>query len=323
MDMDLKSLTLTHCTPPSPASPRASPTASRLVGGLTSGNISVARAYIADVSPEARRSRNLGLVGAAFGLGFVAGPALGGYLSSTGSHSLAASVSAALVVLELLVLYFCVPEPPERKVGLTARPIGPAMAVEMYMRPRLGPLLRLRLVVSGAFLLFHTTIILHSRDRLGLTTRQSGYLLSYVGMLVGLVQGGLLRVLLRRWDEASIARRVMHLSVPCLLFWAHCPSPAWLLLAVALLCACKSRDPILESQLTREVGDDEFGLLMGVITASDSLMRIITSSLGGFLLQHAGTWAPGTLAALVTALAAFAGRHIAAGRLGPGKKKDG
>ena len=74
--------------------------------------------------------------------------------------------------------------------------------------------------------------------------------------------------------------------------------------------------------LAREVGDDEFGLLMGVITASDSLMRIITSSLGGFLLQHAGTWAPGTLAALVTALAAFAGRHIAAGRLGPGKKKD-
>lgn len=119
---------------------------SRIIDGATGGNITVAQAYITDVTDEQNRAKGLGLIGADFGLGFIIGPVVGGALSQWG-YSLPAFVAASVVFLNLLAIFFFLPESltPERRASLRQRPSFSFTALwQALNRPKVGPLLHLR-----------------------------------------------------------------------------------------------------------------------------------------------------------------------------------
>ena len=167
--------------------------ASRVIDGLTGGNISVAQAYITDVTDEKNRAKGLGMIGAAFGLGFIIGPAVGGLLSVYG-YAVPAFAAAALSFTNLLAVFFFLPESltDERRAALAAQkkpPFTLRALVNALNRPRVGPLLHTRFFFSLAFATFQSIFALYAQYRLGLTAQTTGYVLAYVGLLSVIVQG--------------------------------------------------------------------------------------------------------------------------------------
>ena len=143
--------------------------ASRILDGLTGGNISVAQAYISDITTEENRAKGLGLIGAAFGLGFIIGPAVGGFLSTFG-YSVPAYVAAAVATINLVAVYFFLPESltPERQAEMMARPrAGFSLAALQValQRPRVGPLFHVRFFFGLAFSMFQSIFALYAAPK--------------------------------------------------------------------------------------------------------------------------------------------------------------
>jgi DHA1 family tetracycline resistance protein-like MFS transporter len=160
--------------------------ASRILDGLTGGNISVAQAYITDVTDETNRAQGLGLIGAAFGFGFIIGPALGGLLSNFG-YALPAFVAAFVATCNILGVYFFLPESltPERRAEMAMRErpkLNLATMIQAFRRPRVGPILHTRFVFGLAFAMFQSIFSVYaSGPPLNLSPQGTGLVLTYVG----------------------------------------------------------------------------------------------------------------------------------------------
>ena len=181
---------------------------SRILDGVTGGNISVAQAYITDITDEENRARGLGLIGAAFGLGFIIGPAVGGILSSGERYAVPAFFAAGLAFLNWIAVLLWLPESltAEIRAQLAQLPSRSILSIsELWRalsRPRFGPLLHIRLFYGLAFATFTGVFALYAQYRLGLDATQSGYLLAYVGLLVVLVQGVAIGRLSKRFPHS-------------------------------------------------------------------------------------------------------------------------
>ncbi len=174
---------------------------SRLFAGAATANIAIAQAYIADVTPPEGRARGMGVIGAAFGLGFILGPALGGLLSSV---SLAAPgyAAAALAAVNGVAAFFVLPEPSERAVA-GHRPHLPALVDELR-KPGLRRLVVIYLLALFAFSGMESTFALLAAHRYGLDQRGVSWVFAFIGVVVTVVQGGLIGRLSRRFGERSL-----------------------------------------------------------------------------------------------------------------------
>ena len=278
--------------------------AARIVDGLTGGNISVAQAYITDVSDNKNRAKALGLIGAAFGLGFIIGPAVGGLLSNWG-YNIPAFAAAALSFVNLTAVFFFLPESltPARRAMLAQRP-RPAFTFRALWnalnRPRVGPLMHTRLFFGLASATFQTVFTLYAQYRLGLNAQTTGFVLAYVGVLAVLVQGGAIGWLTARFSDKRLMLVSTIVMALALLAWAFVPNLATLLIVLAPLSAANGvLNTVLNSALTKSVYPEEVGGTLGLSASIESLSRVIAPSAGGFLLQSVGTWAPGVFSALV------------------------
>lgn len=276
--------------------------ASRILDGLTGGNISVAQAYIADVTDEKNRAKSFGLIGAAFGLGFIIGPAAGGLLSAGERYAVPAFVAAALSVINLCMVYFLLPESLD-KSRMTSNAARPAMTFtalwQALNKPRVGPLLHTRFFFGVAFAMFQT-IFSQYAQRLGLNVQTTGFVLTYVGLLSVITQGFAIGRLTRRFSEVNLmvaGAAIMGLS---LFAWAFTPN-VWVLLVVLTPIAFSGGvlNTVLTSALSKAVYPEEVGGTLGLATSVESLTRVIAPSLGGFLLGVIGVWAPGVFSGLV------------------------
>lgn len=278
--------------------------AARILDGLTGGNISVAQAYITDVTDEKNRARGLGLIGAAFGLGFIIGPAVGGALSVYG-YSVPAFVAAGLAFLNLLTVYFWLPESlSEEKRAELARDSRPAFSLgalwQALNRPRVGPLLHIRFFFGLAFATFQTMFALYALYRLGLEAKQTSYILAYVGVLSVFVQGVAIGWLTARVRESHLIFGAAVLMSSSLLAWAFAPNVWTLLILLAPLALGGGMlNTILNSALTKVVYPEEVGGALGLSASLESLTRVIAPLAGGLLLGRLGTSAPGVFAAIV------------------------
>ncbi len=279
---------------------------SRVIDGLTGGNISVAQAYITDVTDEKNRARGLGLIGAAFGLGFILGPAIGGTLSRWG-YAVPAFVAAGLAAANLLGVALGLPESltPERRAALASSPrtaFSLRLLWEALHRPRFGPLLTVRIFYGLAFNVFQLIFAQFAQARLGLTAASTGYILAYVGFLAALVQGVAIRRLTIRFSENTLILAGVGLFTLSLLAWAFVPNVVLLLIVLApLSMAAGVLNTVISSAITKSVPIEQAGGALGLSTATESLTRVVAPSLGGVLLQFVGTWAPGVFSALVMA----------------------
>jgi DHA1 family tetracycline resistance protein-like MFS transporter len=279
--------------------------ASRMLDGITGGNISVAQAYMTDITSEKDRGKAFGLVGAAFGIGFILGPASGGLLATI-SQPLPAFVAASLAAINLLLVFFVLPESlsAERRAQVKAEPAKGWALHELgstLQLPRVGPLLWIRIVVGFTFAVFEGGFSLWAANALGLTVAQNGLVLGYVGVLSVIIQLGLIGPLTRRFSDATLIVSASALAGVSLTLWGFSPN-IWVLLGIMpfLSLGLSITNTILGSALTKAVYSDEVGGIVGLSTAIGSLTRIPAPFVAGLLLQSVGGWAPGVAAGLLT-----------------------
>jgi DHA1 family tetracycline resistance protein-like MFS transporter len=277
----------------------------RIIDGFTGGNLSIAQAYISDVTDAKNRAKGLGMIGAAFGLGFIIGPVTGGFLSQWG-YSVPAFAAAAMAFINLILVYFWLPESltVEERTSMTEK--KPAFTLNALLqalrRPFSGPLLITRFFFGVAFAIFQTIFSLYALLKFNLTAEQTGYVLTYVGVLSVITQGFLVGRLTNRFREDILIVTSVALMGVSLVGWALAPSVLTLLIILApTALAGGLLNTLLSSTLTKAVSSQEVGGILGLSTSIESSTRILAPIIGGALLQNLGTWAPGALGAVVMA----------------------
>ncbi|PKN90601.1 MAG: MFS transporter [Chloroflexi bacterium HGW-Chloroflexi-6] len=283
--------------------------ASRIIDGFTGGNLSVAQAYISDVTDEKNRSKGLGLVGAAFGIGFIIGPVTGGFLSQWG-YAVPAFLAAALAFINLGLIAFWLPESltPEKRAAMTEK--KPAFSLSALgtalKRPFSGSLLITRFFFGLPFAIFQTIFSLYALKKFELGAQETGLILTYVGVLSVFVQGFLIGKLTQRYREDILIPISVVVMAFSLLGWALASSVFWLMVVLTpTAIAGGLLNTILASTLTKAVEPQEIGGILGLSAAIESLTRVIAPTLGGALLGWAGTAAPGVFSAAMLALLSF------------------
>jgi DHA1 family tetracycline resistance protein-like MFS transporter len=283
--------------------------------------ITVAQAYIADVTDAEHRAQALGGIGATFGLGFIVGPITGGVLSKWG-FAVPAFAAAGMAVLNLLTILFLLPESltEARKAELAKQPkkalLDFAGIVRKIAAPRVGPLLIIRLFCSIAGALFMTLFTLWSRDQLGLDAQATAYLMAYQGLLSIIVQVWLIGPLTKRFSEAQLITWALPVQAVALLMWAFTPNvPVLAVVVIPVALTTGVLNTVINSAISWAVPPQEMGDSLGTAGALESLSRVIAPTVGGLLLGALGAWAPGVLAATILAgLSAFAWRRLIARR---------
>ena len=293
--------------------------ASRILDGLAGGNIALARAYITDVTDEKTRGKGLGMIGAAFGLGFIIGPAMGGTLANWGFASSAfaavglsryavpAFVAAVMSALNLLGVVLWLPESltPERRAEMARNPRTAFTARAMWeglQRPRFGPLLYIRFFYSLAFTIFTANFALYTQYRLGLTDQATSYVLTYVGLLVVMVQGVAIGRLTTRFSDERLIFGAASLMVPSLLAWALVANVPLLLAVLAPLAfAGGVLNTVVTSAITKSVYSEEIGGALGFSASLESLTRVIAPAMGGYLIEKLGPSSLGLFGGLIMA----------------------
>ncbi len=277
--------------------------ASRILDGLTGGNLSVAQAYISDVTDEKSRSKGLGMVGAAFGLGFIIGPVTGGLLSQWG-YAVPAFAAAAVSLINLILIYAWLPESltADKRSQMTEK--RPAITLSAllvaFRRPFTGSILITRFFFGLAFAIFQTIFSLYALQKFNLSARDTGFVLTYVGALSVIVQGFLVGRLTSQFREDILIAASVVLMGFSLLGWALAPSVLWVYIIMTPTALSGGLlNTLLSSTLTKAVAPQEIGGILGLSAAVESSTRIIAPILGGALLQQIGTWAPGVFGAAV------------------------
>jgi DHA1 family tetracycline resistance protein-like MFS transporter len=281
-----------------------------LLDGITGGNLTTAYAYIADVTTQANRARGMGLVGAAFGLGLMAGPALGGLLSVYGL-GVPAFTAAAIALLNVIFGFFVLPEslPPEKRSASVA--LG-----ELNTFTRLGGLFKrgrgMSLLLAAIFTLnlafsgLETNFPLFSQARFGWDAGRNGIFYAYVGILAVFVQGALLGWVLPRLGEKRLAAGGLALMAAGLAGIALAGQD-WLLYPLVGLVALGSgvSIPALMGLASNRVESGAQGRLMGGMQVLLSQTAIIGPAAAGLSFEYLGAAAPYLLGGLLS-LAALA-----------------
>ena len=277
---------------------------SRILDGLTGGNITVAQSYISDLTDEKDRAKGLGLIGAAFGLGFIFGPLFGGLLSRFGL-SAPAFAAAGVSLTNLLLITFVLPESltsemREEMAGNPRRKFSIKLLIEALRTPGVGSILQVILFYSFAFLMFQTFFSVHAQQQLGVDTDVRGYLLAYVGVLIAAVQGGAIGLLTKRFKESHLMLASSMLLVLGFIMWAFSPA-IWFLMIALLPIALGGgvMGTMNRSRLTKSVPKEEIGGILGLSTSIESLNGIIAPAVAGGLFPLFGSWAPGVFGAII------------------------
>ena len=278
--------------------------AARMLDGITGGNLSVAQAYISDVTDVKSRAKGLGLIGAAFGIGFIIGPVTGGLLSQYG-YNVPAFVAAGLSFINFILIFAWLPESLTREkreqLGEQQKPaVTLAALLTALKRPFTGSLLITRFFFSLAFAIFQTVFSLYALAKFNLTARDTGLVLTYVGILSVFVQGFLVGRLTNRFREDHLITFAFGLMTVSLIGWALAPSVFWLLIVLTPTSLSGGiLNTLLSSTLTQSVTPQEIGGILGLSAAIESSTRIIAPILGGALLEKIGTWSPGAFGAVI------------------------
>lgn len=294
---------------------------SRLVGGIMAGNLSVATAAVADVTDSSSRSKGMGMIGAAFGVGFIVGPVLGAVLSRwdlsatlPGIPGLNPFSGPALVALVLAIANFVwvirsfteTLEPGRKNSTHAKRPLNPLQLFQPVAIPgvNLTNLLYFVFIVSFAGMEFTLTFL--AKDRFGYSAAQNGFLFLFIGILIAIVQGGMIRRLAPKYGEKNLVIVGLVLILPGLLLVAICNSQ-WVLytglffLAVGSSCVT----PSLTALVSLYTPDDRQGEVLGVFRSVGSLARAFAPIVAALVYWRFGSQWPylGSSALLLIPLA--------------------
>jgi DHA1 family tetracycline resistance protein-like MFS transporter len=271
--------------------------AARIVDGLSGGNITTARAYIGDIATEENRARSFGMLGAAFGLGFIIGPALGGLFAHI-SYTAPIWAAAAITVVATVLAWVWLPETVHRVEAVAGSPWKALR--ELSGRSNLRRLFAIDFLYWGSFAVYQTTFALFGANRFGFDAAHTGYLLAAFGFLGVIVQVVMVGPVVKRLGEK-------HTLMVGLIFaavgWGGSALthslPVFLLMLVPGAIGIGLCNPSLVSLVSGAAGRHEQGRVQGAAGALESLGRTLGPIWGNGALQFLGEGAAYGSAALV------------------------
>ena len=282
---------------------------SRIIDGFTGGNVSIATAIVTDISSVKERTKNLGLIGAAFGLGFIIGPIIGGVLSqiSLAAPAYAAGIFAlAATVAGLFILPESLPKEKRNSTKIKWKDLNPLASIGKFItRSMLGILLIVFIIVNFTFNGFTITFPVFAINEFNIDPLNIGGLLFVSGIVISIVQGGLIGKLAQKFgDKKLLMSGILILAFGLVLFslansfWMLYPILGVISLGVGLIT------PTLNSQISKMVLPSEIGEVFGVSTSLNSLMTVLGPLAAGLLYDNIQPNAP-YLAGTILLIIAF------------------
>ncbi|HZV63689.1 MAG TPA: TCR/Tet family MFS transporter [Telluria sp.] len=258
----------------------------RVIGGMSSASMSVASAYASDISTHENRAKSFGKVGAAFGLGFICGPMLGGLLGSVNLH-LPFYVAAGLSAANLAYGYFMVPEslPATQRAPFALAKINPFASLrKLLRRTEIRGLVAVYALMTFAQMMLQTTWVLYTTFRFDWTPRDNGIALFCVGVSAAVVQAGLLSVLMKRFGEVRLS--LLGLLSGCITYMLYGLATHGWMMYVFILCnlLAFAAGPALQGIISKSSAASEQGELMGSLQSISSLGIIVMPLVGTAIL---------------------------------------
>ena len=287
--------------------------AGRVLSGITGASITAAWAYIADVTPPEKRAAGYGLIGSAFGLGFVLGPATGGILGGIDPR-LPFWVAAALTLVNAIYGLFVLPEslPKEKRAGFRLSRANPLGALQfLRSRPRLLGLASLNFLFWVAHHSLTSVFVLYAGYRYGWGAKTVGLTLGFVGVTGVIVQGGLVRPFVKHFGErAGILTGLIFGSIGFAIY-GLAPTERAFWVGVPVFSLMGLFGPSLQGLMTQRVGPSEQGRLQGANTSVMGITGVFAPSLfalvfASFIGPRAGLDLPGAPFLVASALLAAA-----------------
>lgn len=288
----------------------------RALAGLFGGNLSAAMAYIADITDEKNRSKGMGMIGAAFGLGFILGPSIGGIFADIGKQlgsvpplgqSFPAVVASAICFLNFLFALKSLPE--SRSVATTTATTSTASHALRFQRiahafatPVLNVLMLLLFLNTFALAHVEATLFLFVQEHYHWTLTQASFGFAYIGVIMVITQGYLIRKFMPRWGERKVL--LVGFILSALGFAASSLAGDLWILAVGVTFLGFGNglaNPSLNGSISLVSGKDVQGSNLGVSQSLSSMARILGPPTGGFLFQQFSPSAPFAAAAVVIA----------------------
>lgn len=275
----------------------------RAGSGIATANLGTASAYIADVTKPEDRARGMGMIGMAFGLGFIFGPAIGGVLASYTilgrAGALPCFIAAALSLINVAWVYFRLPEslPLERRAKgkRSLAPLNLSAAREAFAREGIAQAVLVNFVLVLSFTVLDQTFRFFTNDRFGMTEIETGLALCFIGVVAALVQGGLIRPLARRYEEASLIRAGTAIQAVAFAALAAAPSlgRSALYAAGGLLAVGNGlTQPSVSAYVSKRADPLAQGGTLGTNQSVASLARVFGPALGGWLYGSIGPRSP-------------------------------
>jgi len=257
---------------------------SRVFAGICGANLSVASAYIADITPPEQRSKRMGLIGMAFGLGFICGPIIGGLSSAWWGLQGPGWAASAVCGLNFLLAIFILKE--SRKPGSHHAPHLPKwkQISETLKHPRVGFLIGIFFLATICFACFETTFPMVMKERLKFNTATVSYLFAFCGVIAAVIQGGLIGRLVKVFGEQNLIAISLVILSAGLLMLPYQQSLGWVMVGLAVFATGSGLNrPPTFGLISQSAPPDQQGATMGVAQSAGSLARMIGPVAAGFL----------------------------------------
>jgi predicted MFS family arabinose efflux permease len=275
--------------------------AARVIDGASGGNISTAQAYVADVTTPETRAKGMGMIGAAFGLGFIFGPAIAGVTIRFGA-SAPGITAAALSALAFAATAVFLREPERAKASAVER--GTTALFRVLRNRNIAAILAVFFLLTFAFSNFEATFAQFLHDVLGASPSRVAFLFVYVGVLISLVQGGLIAPLSRALGEKTlVAGGAVAIALALALLPFSLAMPLVMAALVPLTVGIGAANPALSSLVSKEADALDRGAVLGAYQSVSSLGRILGPLWGEIAYFRLGPFGPHWTGALVAAAA--------------------
>jgi DHA1 family tetracycline resistance protein-like MFS transporter len=295
--------------------------AARFVGGAMQANAAVAQAYVADVTPPQERARRFGLLGAMFGIGYTLGPVMGGVLGAIDLH-LPFYVAGALAVLNTMYGAFVLPEslPRDKRQPFQWKRANPVSALKGLGALRgVGPLVWVVGLSGLAQFTMHMSWVLYTTFKFGWGPQENGWSLFAVGVMAAIVQGGLMKRMLKVMSAQRLAALGLVSSTVCFLAWGLA-TQGWMMIVIVVANLFGfTTVAALQSLISNAADDREQGQTMGAVASLNSVTGVVAPVIAALLLTTVSGRPPGDVwlglpfffCAVLQGLAAFVAiRHF-------------
>ena len=264
---------------------------SRVVAGVGGSSIAVAQAYIADVTTKENRSKGMGLIGSAFGLGFVFGPLIGGFLSKLGYMETGLG-AASFSFISFIVTMILLPESLQERnhqVETKRKIFNIHAIIKTFKHPELAILISLFFILTFSFANIYGTFALLGLQVYGFTDLQNGYIFGIVGLSSAIVQGGLIGPLTKSLGQKKLLILGSFLIMVTLAIIPYAGNFLWLAVdSVFLSFGTGTLQPTLLSLISEVTSDAEQGITLGVNQSLSALARMFGPLWGGFTFEYLG-----------------------------------